>query len=262
MAFCFLAAVGISFVNVIGAKRIYIVVLRRENGYLPMFKRRKIAEVRKVIDVKFEVKEDFETDKESCSARLMGVFKRASNGENRKMPVLEEINKISAYIKKLPKAPHPAIPAKEVWLSLWGAFLGVGFTALLAYLWKFPTLLGPFGASAVLIYGAYKAPLAQPRNVLLGHFLAACIGVTVHDFFGTAFWSIALGVALALVLMTVTYSIHPPAGATAYVAVQTGGLGVGYMYILNPVILGAFILVVIGVVFNKLGKRDYPTHWW
>ena len=84
----------------------------------------------------------------------------------------------------------------------------------------------------------------------------------VNDFFGATFWSIALGVALALVLMVVTYSIHPPAGATAYVAVQTGGLGVGYMYILNPVILGAFILVLIGVIFNKMGKRDYPTHWW
>ncbi len=261
MAFYFLAVVGISFVVVI-PESVYIVQLRRENGYLLMFKRRKIAEVKKVIDVKFEVKEDFEADKESCSARLMGGFKRASTGENRKMPVLEEVHKISAYIKKLPRAPHPAIPAKEVWLSLWGAFLGVGFTALLAYIWKFPMLLGPFGASAVLIYGAYKAPLAQPRNVILGHFLAACIGVTVYDFFGTTFWSIALGVALALVLMTVTYSIHPPAGATAYVAIQTGGLGVGYMYILNPVILGAVILVVIGVVFNKLGKRDYPTHWW
>lgn len=123
-------------------------------------------------------------------------------------------------------------------------------------------LLGPFGASSVLIYGAYKSPLAQPRNVLLGHFVSACIGIVVHDFFGATFWSIALGVALALVLMTVTYSIHPPAGATAYIAVQTGGLGAAYMYIFNPVTLGAFILVLIGVIFNKLGKREYPTHWW
>jgi len=178
------------------------------------------------------------------------------------MPIVDGINKFRAYVKKLPRAPQPAIPSREVWLSLWGAFLGVGFTALLAFFWKCPMLLGPFGASAVLIYGAYKAPLAQPRNVLMGHFLAACIGVCVNDFFGATFWSIALGVALALVLMVVTYSIHPPAGATAYVAVQTGGLGVGYMYILNPVILGAFILLLIGVIFNKLGKRDYPTHWW
>lgn len=227
-----------------------------------MSKRRKSAGVKKVIDVKFEVKESLGEDKEGYFTCFIGVFKKSSQRGKRIMSLTGGINKISAYVKKLPKVPQPAIPVREVWLSLWGAFLGVGFTALLAYLWKCPMLLGPFGASAVLIYGAYKAPLAQPRNVLLGHFLAACIGVTVHDFFGTAFWSIALGVSLALVLMTVTYSIHPPAGATAYVAVQTGGLGAGYMYILNPVILGAFILVLIGVVFNKMGKRDYPTHWW
>ena len=227
-----------------------------------MFKKKKATEVKKVIDVKFEVKEDFEEDREGCFTHVSGFFKGYSNGEKRKMPIVDGINKFRAYVKKLPRAPQPAIPSREVWLSLWGAFLGVGFTALLAFFWKCPMLLGPFGASAVLIYGAYKAPLAQPRNVLMGHFLAACIGVCVYDFFGTTFWSIGLGVSLALVLMVVTYSIHPPAGATAYVAVQTGGLGVGYMFILNPVILGAFILLLIGVIFNKLGKRDYPTHWW
>ena len=227
-----------------------------------MFKKRKTTEVKKVIDVKFEVKEDLEEDREGYLAHVSEFFKGSSNGEKRKMPIMDGINKFRGYVKKLPRAPQPPIPAREVWLSLWGAFLGVGFTALLAFLWKCPMLLGPFGASAVLIFGAYKAPLAQPRNVLMGHFLAACIGVCVNDFFGATFWSIALGVSLALVLMVVTYSIHPPAGATAYVAVQTGGLGVGYMYILNPVILGVFILLLIGVIFNKLGKRDYPTHWW
>src|SRR3972149_4083555 len=141
-----------------------------------MFKKRTAPEVKKVIDVQFEVKEDIEEDKdrEGYLTHLSGVFKSSSNREKKKMPI--EISKISAYIKKLPRAPQPPIPAREVWLSLWGAFLGVGFTALLAFFWKCPMLLGPFGASAVLIYGAYKAPLAQPRNVLMGHFLAACIG--------------------------------------------------------------------------------------
>ncbi|HHT9110769.1 MAG TPA: HPP family protein [Candidatus Brocadiaceae bacterium] len=225
-----------------------------------MLKRKKTTEVKKVIDVKFKV--THEDSNNSYVGSVKGFFNVFTKGERIKMPILDEVNKVRAFIKKLPRSPQPAIPAREVWLSLWGAFIGVGFTALLAFLWKCPMLLGPFGASAVLIYGAYKAPLAQPRNVLLGHFLAACIGVVVYDFFGTTFWSIGLGVALALVLMVVTYSIHPPAGATAYVAIQTGGLGVGYMYILNPVILGAFILVLIGVIFNKLGKREYPVHWW
>lgn len=227
-----------------------------------MVKKRQTAEEKKVLDVAFEVQKDTEEDKRGISVYLTDFIRKYSNKERDKMPFTERINKVSSVIKKLPMTPHSAIPSREVWLSLWGAFLGIGFTALLAYLWRFPMLLGPFGASSVLIYGAYKSPLAQPRNVLLGHFVSACIGIVVHDFFGATFWSIALGVALALVLMTVTYSIHPPAGATAYIAVQTGGLGAAYMYIFNPVTLGAFILVLIGVIFNKLGKREYPTHWW
>ena len=227
-----------------------------------MFKKKQTRDVRKVLDAKYEVKENIEENKRGFLAYLTDYFRQSSNREREKMPFMGGINKINAVIKKLPKSPHPLIPSREVWLSLWGALLGIGFTAALAYLWKFPMLLGPFGASSVLIYGDYKSPLAQPRNVLLGHFVSACIGVVVHDFFGATFWSIALGVALALVLMTVTYSIHPPAGATAYIAVQTGGLGAAYMYIFNPVIVGAFVLVLIGVIFNKLGKREYPTHWW
>jgi CBS-domain-containing membrane protein len=62
--------------------------------------------------------------------------------------------------------------------------------------------------------------------------------------------------------MMATYSMHPPAGATAYVAIQTGGLGVGYGFIINPVLLGAFILLLTAVIINKAGKRDYPSSWW
>jgi len=165
-------------------------------------------------------------------------------------------------IKNLPRSPQPEVPGREVWLALLGTLIGIGLTSWLAFWSNYPMLLGPFGATAVLIYGAYKAPLAQPRNVLLGYFNAAAIGCVMYDFFGTTWYSLALGVALALILMMVTYSVHPPAGAVAYVAIQTGGIGGGYMYILNPTMIGGFILVLVAVIFNKLGKRDYPVHWW
>ena len=89
-----------------------------------MFKKRKTTEVKKVIDVKFEVKEDFEEDREGCFTHVSGFFKGSSNGEKRKMPIVDGINKFRVYVKKLPRAPQPAIPSREVWLSLWGAFLG------------------------------------------------------------------------------------------------------------------------------------------
>ncbi len=172
------------------------------------------------------------------------------------------LNKLSDQIKGLPRAPQPATPAKEIWITFIGSIVGIGITAALAFSWNCPMLLGPFGATAVLIYGAYKAPLAQPRNVLLGHFLGALMGVAVYDFFGLTWWSLALGVTLTIVFMMATYSMHPPAGATAYVAIQTGGLGAGYAYIINPVLFGAFVLLLTAIIINKAGKRDFPASWW
>jgi hypothetical protein len=42
------------------------------------------------------------------------------------------------------------------------------------------TAFGSFGASAVLIYGAVRSPLAQPRNLIGGHIISAVIGVTTY----------------------------------------------------------------------------------
>jgi len=165
-------------------------------------------------------------------------------------------------LKNLPRAPQPELSGREVWLALLGTLIGIGFTAWLAFWTKCPMLLGPFGATSVLVYSAYKSPMAQPRNVLLGYFNAAAIGCVMYDFFGTTWYSLALGVALAVLLMMATYSVHPPAGAVTYVAIQTGGVGIGYMYILNPTMIGGFVLVLIAVIFNKLSNRDYPAHWW
>jgi hypothetical protein len=42
----------------------------------------------------------------------------------------------------------------------------------------FIMVIGSFGATAVLVYSAWQAPLAQPRNVIGGHVLSAIVGVT------------------------------------------------------------------------------------
>jgi hypothetical protein len=47
------------------------------------------------------------------------------------------------------------------------------------------TTTGSFGATAVLIYGAQQSPLAQPKNVLGGHGIAALVGVTCYKAMGS-----------------------------------------------------------------------------
>ncbi|MDP1801001.1 MAG: HPP family protein, partial [Bacteroidota bacterium] len=75
---------------------------------------------------------------------------------------------------------------KEHFWAFLGSFIGIG---LIAYMQSRVLgtndnlfLIGSFGASSVLIYGAIQSPLAQPRNLIGGHLVSALIGVTVNIF--------------------------------------------------------------------------------
>jgi CBS-domain-containing membrane protein len=123
-------------------------------------------------------------------------------------------------------------------------------------------LIGSFGASSVLIYGVINSPLAQPRNLIGGHLICAIIGVTVHQFIPNEIWlASALAVALSIVAMQITKTLHPPGGATALIA-NIGSekiKALGYGYVLNPVLTGVIILFVVALIFNNISKsRSYP----
>ncbi|WP_243454653.1 HPP family protein [Desulfosporosinus fructosivorans] len=155
--------------------------------------------------------------------------------------------------------PLVAPPPLDVFITWVGAFLGI--TAIVLFSHKFDlSVVASFGASAVLIYGVPDAPLSQPRNVIFGHTLSAAAGVATFMMFGLTWWSPALGTALALVVMIITKTTHPPGGATALFAVLSKAHS---SYILTPIMVGAVILVIIGVVVNNLSpNRQYPRYWY
>lgn len=92
-----------------------------------------------------------------------------------------------------------------------------------------------FGASAVLLYGPSTAPFSQPRSLIGGHVLSALVGVIVYALLGASFVTVALAVTLAVIVMKVTKTVHPPAGATALL----GGTGSGgsFMWVIGPVLI-------------------------
>ncbi|HLS36964.1 MAG TPA: HPP family protein [Sphingobacterium bovisgrunnientis] len=156
---------------------------------------------------------------------------------------------------------------KDHFWSFVGAFIGIGIIAYLQSL-QLPQLenlflIGSFGASSVLIYGAVYSPLAQPRNLVAGHVISAIVGVTVAKVFPDIIWLTApTAVALSIVAMQVARCLHPPGGATALIAVSGGTkiAEMGYMYVLSPVLSGALILLVIALIFNNITKdRHYPV---
>ena len=178
---------------------------------------------------------------------------------------------IKAYFSKMKggaKSP-PGIGLSEVLWSWFGAVTGVGTCGYLSARFFEPRdltlLIGSFGASAVLVYAAIKSPLAQPRNLVGGHILAGLIGVTCYKFFGDTLWIAgALAASLAIVVMLLTKTLHPPAGATALIAVIGGDKihALGFLYALVPAGLGAMVLLGVALLVNNLSRhRRYPEYW-
>ncbi len=175
------------------------------------------------------------------------------------------------YLSKMKggaKSP-PGVGFREVLWSWLGAVTGVGICGYLSAHYFEPRdltlLIGSFGASAVLVYAAIKSPLAQPRNLLGGHVIAGIIGVACYKIFGNSLWMAgALASSLAIVAMLLTKTLHPPAGATALIAVIGGEKihSLGFLYAFVPAGLGAFILLIVALLVNNLSKnRRYPEYW-
>jgi CBS-domain-containing membrane protein len=157
---------------------------------------------------------------------------------------------------------------REHWWTFVGAFTGIGLIGLLqSYSVEANDnlfLIGSFGASSVLIYGVINSPLAQPRNLIGGHLLCALIGVTVYKLIPGPVWvQASLAVALSIVAMQITKTLHPPGGATALIAVIGSEKikALGYLYVLSPVLSGVITLFVVALIFNNItSHRSYPLN--
>jgi CBS-domain-containing membrane protein len=146
--------------------------------------------------------------------------------------------------------------------AIWGLISGtLSILAIIAVtnITGYPLLIGSFGASAVLLFGANDSPLAQPRNLMGGHLISAVAAVVIVALFGTGPYAMAFGVGAAIFLMYMTNTVHPPGGATALIGIQ-GHAGFGF--VLVPVLAGALILLAVALFTNNVvHHRQYPKHW-
>nr|WP_313884964.1 HPP family protein [Desulfofundulus sp. TPOSR] len=56
-----------------------------------------------------------------------------------------------------------------------------------------------------------------------------------------------------------TRTMHPPGGATALTAILNGQ---GYMFVLEPVLLGVVVLLAVALLVHWCrGGGCYPTYW-
>ncbi|MBK9252888.1 MAG: HPP family protein [Proteobacteria bacterium] len=163
-------------------------------------------------------------------------------------------------LKALVPAPV-VVGRRERWRAIIGALTGILVAGLLcrwaALAWNStPWLMAPLGASAVLVFTLPASPLAQPWAVLVGNTLSALVGVLCVRMIGEPVLAAAVAVGASIGVMFVARALHPPGGASALLAVMSGAGSP--QFALFPVGLNSLLLLLVGVLYNRLTGHDYP----
>ncbi|KAK4668982.1 uncharacterized protein QC764_700950 [Podospora pseudoanserina] len=178
-----------------------------------------------------------------------------------------------------PPAAHPKPPLGNIPMIFWAvvgifsslALIGAVGQEIPAFGEKgVPVIIGSFGAAAVLDFYAIESPLAQPRNAILGQILASITGIIVcklfallgpEEFERVRWLGGALSCGLATAVMALTGTVHPPAGATALMAVVDDDVSRLGWYVLVPVSLGCGLMLIVALLVNNIQRR-FPFYWW
>lgn len=120
-------------------------------------------------------------------------------------------------------------------------------------------LIGPLGASAVLLFAVSSGALAQPWSILGGYLSAGVIALLVAHVLGRTLGSACLAAGMALILMCWLRCLHPPAGALALLLVLADPATIALDWkALGPVMLGAATMLLSALVYNNLTRIRYP----
>ncbi|CUM46035.1 uncharacterized protein AC631_02197 [Debaryomyces fabryi] len=187
-------------------------------------------------------------------------------------------------VEKLPKAfrrflgCHSPPPKADywVWLEVFiSTFSGI---ALLEGVFKShktvffphnaPMIIASYGATSILSFNTHDSPVAQPRNILFGHFVSALTGECITKLFSLSsrgrsnYWAGgALSVSTASVLMSLFNCVHPPAGASALLPSTNEEVrSMGWWYLPAHLVSSVLIISVALITGNII--RRYPEHWW
>lgn len=137
-----------------------------------------------------------------------------------------------------------------------GAILAISLVGLMAVLTGLPMLIAPFGATAVLLFGQPRSPLAQPANIIGGYLIAAIVASVALWLFPDAWAASAGAVGISIALMAILRVTHPPAGAIPLVAFASH---FDLPMLAAVVLAGSALMIVIGVLHHRIPPRQqYP----
>lgn len=123
-----------------------------------------------------------------------------------------------------------------------------------------PWLMAPMGASAILLFMVPASPLSQPWPFLGGNMFAGIIGLVCTHLLGSGPLAAGCALGIAIAVMSLTRTLHPPAGGTALLLALAGpplsqaGPGV----LLDPLAVNLGVLVIFAAAYNSLTGHPYP----
>lgn len=153
--------------------------------------------------------------------------------------------------------------------ALVNGLISIGLMAAVAVVTGAPFIFPSLGPTAFLLFYTPTLPAASPRNTIGGHLIGVLAGYLALVVFGLTqrgpalaegvHWANVGAAALSLGLTSgamVWFKVpHPPAGATTLI-VSLGILRQPWQ--LAVLMLAVGLLVVQGIVINRLAGIDYP----
>lgn len=137
-----------------------------------------------------------------------------------------------------------------------GATVAMGLIGWIGAISHEPLLIAPFGASCVLLFAAPSSPLAQPVNVIAGHFVASALAIVLRMTLPGEWWAISIAVGGAIAVMALLRITHPPAGADPVVIFLSDP---GWSFLVVPIFTGALVLVGVATLAHMAPPRvTYP----
>ena len=132
---------------------------------------------------------------------------------------------------------------KKSCLAAFFSIITIGVLTILTYKTELGVfLIASFGSSMVLLFG---------------HLLSALVGMFFLYFIPLPLYIIIpASVGFAVGLMILFKVTHPPAGSNPIIVIMGS---VSLEYLINPIIIGTVIVLIFGIVLNRLIlKKKYP----